>query len=84
MYLSPVFYDLQMLGDHDAWWFRGYRMLLRVNPLWSLLQLVRDPVYYGRLPPAGAIGTACVSAAAALFVGFAVFKRLSPRHIHYL
>jgi ABC-type polysaccharide/polyol phosphate export permease len=84
MYLSPVFYDLQMLGQHDSWWFRAFRVFLRVNPLWYLLQLIRDPVYYGRMPPPQAIVIASFSAVAALVIGFAVFKRLSPRHIHYL
>ncbi|HTO99069.1 MAG TPA: ABC transporter permease [Myxococcales bacterium] len=84
MYLSPVFYDLQMLGQHDAWWFRAFRVSLRLNPLWYLLELVRDPVYYGRLPPLQATGIAAASALAALALGFAVFRRLSPRHIHYL
>ena len=84
MYLSPVFYDLQMLGQHDAWWFRAFRLLLRVNPLSYLLELVRDPVYYGRLPSLQTLGIASASALAALVLGFAVFRRLSPRHIHYL
>jgi ABC-type polysaccharide/polyol phosphate export permease len=84
MYLSPVFYDLQMLGQHDAWWFRAFRLFLRVNPLWYLLELVRDPVYYGRLPSLQTVGIASAAALAALVLGFAVFRRLSPRHIHYL
>jgi ABC-type polysaccharide/polyol phosphate export permease len=84
MYLSPVFYDLRMLGQHDAWWFRAFRILLRFNPLLYLLQLVRDPVYYGRMPPPQAIWISSAAAVAVLFIGFAVFKRLSPRHIHYL
>jgi lipopolysaccharide transport system permease protein len=84
MYLSPVFYDLQMLGHHETWWFRAFRLFLNVNPLWYLLQLVRDPVYYGELPPLRVIGVASAAALAALFVGFRVFNRLAPRHIHYL
>ncbi|HET9754296.1 MAG TPA: ABC transporter permease, partial [Myxococcales bacterium] len=52
LYLSPVFYDLQMLGQHDQWWFRAFRLFLRLNPLSYLVPLVRDPVYYGRLPSA--------------------------------
>ena len=84
MYLSPVFYDLQMLGQHDTWWFRAFRLFLRINPLWYLLELVRDPVYYGHLPPLKVTAIACAGALAALFTGFAVFQRLSPRHIHYL
>ena len=84
MYLSPVFYDLQMLGQRDAWWFRGFRLFLKINPLWYLLQLVRDPVYYGQLPPLPVVAVASASALVALFVGFTVFNRLAPRHIHYL
>lgn len=84
LYLSPVFYDLQMLGQHDTWWFRGFRLFLRVNPLSYLLDLVRSPVYYGRLPSLQTTAIACAAALAALAIGYAVFQRLSPRHIHYL
>lgn len=84
MYLSPVFYDLQMLGQHDSWWFRAFRLFLRVNPLWYLLDLVRSPVYYGRLPSLQVTAIATGAAILAAAVGFAVFQRLSPRHIHYL
>jgi ABC-type polysaccharide/polyol phosphate export permease len=84
LYLSPVFYDLQMLGQHDQWWFKAFRLLLRLNPLSYLVPLVRDPVYYGRLPSLPVVGVASASALLSLAVGFAVFQRLSPRHIHYL
>ncbi|MGE5048132.1 MAG: ABC transporter permease, partial [Deltaproteobacteria bacterium] len=84
LYLSPVFYDLQMLGQHDQWWFRAFRLLLRVNPLSYLVPLVRDPVYYGRLPSLHVVAVASASALVSLVVGFFVFERLSPRHIHYL
>jgi ABC-type polysaccharide/polyol phosphate export permease len=84
MYLSPVFYDLQMLGQHDAWWFRGFRLFLKLNPLSYLLDLVRSPVYYGRLPSLQTTGVASAAAVIVLAIGYAVFQRLSPRHIHYL
>ena len=84
MYLSPVFYDLQMLGPHDVWWFRAFRIFLRVNPLSYLLELIRDPVYYGQLPSLRVTVIAAGCALAMLSLGFAVFQRLSPRHIHYL
>ncbi|HEY4882614.1 MAG TPA: ABC transporter permease [Myxococcales bacterium] len=84
LYLSPVFYDLQMLGQHEAWWFRAFRVFLRANPVTYLLPLIRDPVYYGRLPPISAVGIASLESALTLAIGFAIFHRLSPRHIHYL
>src|SRR5260370_39142169 len=58
MYLSPVLYDLRMLGQHHEWWFHLFRLFLRLNPLSYLLPLIRDPVYYGRLPPLSVLGVA--------------------------
>jgi lipopolysaccharide transport system permease protein len=84
LYLSPVLYDLKQLGEHDTWWFRVFRFELRVNPLSYLIPLVRDPVYYGRLPALSTIAVALLWAVLALVVGFSVFTRLEPRHIHHL
>jgi homopolymeric O-antigen transport system permease protein len=84
LYLSPVLYDLAMLGQRGEWWFRAFQLFLRVNPLTYLLPLVRDPVYYGRLPPLSVVGFATVESALMLAIGFAIFHRLAPRHIHYL
>jgi len=84
LYLSPVFYDLQILGQHTEWWFRAFRLFLRLNPLTYLLPLLRDPVYYGRLPSLPVLGIASLAAVLTLAIGFLVFHRLAPRHIHYL
>jgi len=84
LYLSPVFYDLQVLPQRDVWWFRALQLVLRLNPLSYLFALVRDPIFYGRLPAAQVVGVAIAAAALLLVIGFAVFQRLSPRHIHYL
>src|SRR5216683_2459869 len=84
LYLSPVLYDLKQLGEHRTWWFQLFRLELRVNPLSYLIPLVRDPVYYGRLPSLPTVAVALAWAAGALLLGFAVFTRLEPRHIHHL
>ena len=84
MYLSPVLYDLHMLGEHQTWWFRVFKGFLAANPLSYLLALIREPVYYGRLPDARTIGIAAASSLVMLLVGYRVFQRLAPRHIHYL
>src|SRR6185369_103049 len=84
LYLSPVLYDLHLLGERSEWWFRAFRLLLRLNPLTYLLPLFRDPVYYGRLPPLPVVAVASLESALMLAVGFLVFHRLAPRHIHYL
>ncbi len=84
MYLSPVLYDLRMLGDNKAWWFRFFRWFLAANPLTYLLSLIREPVYYARLPDARTVGIATATSLVVFAVGYKVFQRLAPRHIHYL
>jgi ABC-type polysaccharide/polyol phosphate export permease len=84
LYLSPVFYNLQVLPQRDAWWFQALQLALRLNPLSYLFALVRDPIFYGRLPAPQVAGIAVAAAGLLLVLGFAVFQRLSPRHIHYL
>ena len=84
LYLSPVLYDLQMLGERGEWWFRAFRLFLRLNPISYLLPLIRDPVYYGRLPPLTMVAVGSLVSVATAAVAFAIFHRLAPRHIHYL
>jgi lipopolysaccharide transport system permease protein len=84
MYLSPVLYDLGNLGGQKLWWFKYFRAFLAVNPMTYLISLVRDPVYYGRVPGLFTLAVATASAAVSLVLGFAIFSRLESRHIHYL
>jgi lipopolysaccharide transport system permease protein len=83
LYLSPILYDVAQLGSRDSWWFRLFRLELRLNPISYLVPLFRDPVYYGRLPSLPDFAIACAWAAAMLLGGYRVFVRLEPRHIHH-
>jgi lipopolysaccharide transport system permease protein len=83
MYLSPVLYDLQGFGDRPFWWFKYFRLFLKLNPMTYLIALVREPVYYGRLPGLHTIAAAVVSSVFSLVFGYAIFARLESRHIHY-
>ncbi|MGH7125745.1 MAG: ABC transporter permease [Stellaceae bacterium] len=84
MYLSPVLYDLPMLGEHKDWWFRYFKWFLAANPFTYLIALIRDPVYYGRMPTGPTLAIATIGSFVAFAVGYKVFQRLAPRHIHYL
>jgi ABC-type polysaccharide/polyol phosphate export permease len=83
LYLSPILYDVAQLGAKDSWWFRLFRLELRLNPMSYLIPLFRDPVYYGRVPSLPVLGIACGCAVAMLLFGYGVFVRLEPRHIHH-
>ena len=84
MYLSPIFYDLSAMGDNKSWWFHLFKTFLALNPMTYLIALIREPVYYARLPEARIIGIAAGISLFTLFAGYKIFQRLAPRHIHYL
>jgi ABC-type polysaccharide/polyol phosphate export permease len=84
LYLSPVLYDLHMLGQNKSWWFPIFRKFLALNPMTYLLAMIRDPVYYGHLPELRTILIAAGFSLSSLLAGYWIFQRLAPRHIHYL
>jgi ABC-type polysaccharide/polyol phosphate export permease len=84
MYLTPVLYDLHMLGAHKTWWFHFFETFLAVNPLTYLMAMIREPVYYARIPDLRSIAIAAGVSLFSLFAGYRIFQRLAPRHIHYL
>jgi len=85
-YLSPVLYDAAQLNTgsaRSAWWRPLFLQELQLNPFSYLLPLIRDPVYAGALPPLQTMLIALAWALGALAVGFALFTKLEPRHIHH-
>ncbi len=85
-YLSPVLYDVAQINAgsaRTAWWRPIFLRELAFNPFSYLMPLVRDPVYAGVVPPLQTIAIAALCAIAALGIGFALFTRLEPRHIHH-
>jgi lipopolysaccharide transport system permease protein len=51
--------------------------MVRFNPLTSLFELVRQPIYQGVVPGLSLVGTSIALAIAALVVGWLVFRRLA-------
>lgn len=68
MYATPIIYPLEVVPER-------YRFLLLMNPLTHLLELVRAPIYDGRLPPAEVWATGALSALVSLLVGWWIFCR---------
>jgi ABC-2 type transport system permease protein len=69
MYLTPMIYPLSIVPER-------FRRVISLNPLLYMLQIVREPVYEGRLPSPHLFGIAVVLALASLLVGWTVFRRL--------
>jgi len=72
MYLTPVIYPMSILPE-------SYRWLIRFNPMRSLLEVFRDPIYHGKLPPLPHLLVATALGVALLAIGVALFRRFSDR-----
>jgi ABC-type polysaccharide/polyol phosphate export permease len=76
-YLTPVMYPLTILPEKVLW-------LVRFNPLRSILEVFRDPIYFGKIPPLSHLSVAFGLAVLVLFVGAVVFRRSSSRIPFYV
>jgi ABC-2 type transport system permease protein len=76
-FLTPVFYPRSVVPAK-------YYSLLRFNPMLSILELCRLPVYLGITPPLGLFLKSAVSAVLALAIGILIFKRFEDKLIYYI
>src|SRR5262252_5254478 len=76
-FLTPVFYPRSVVPQR-------YYSLIRFNPMLSILEACRLPIYLGTGPSAGLFLKSLASALAALLIGIAVFRKYEDRIIYYL
>jgi ABC-type polysaccharide/polyol phosphate export permease len=72
MYLTPVFYPMAIIPERLLW-------VVRFNPIRSVLEVFRDPIYLGKIPPWSHLTVVLVIVVLALAVGSFVFRRSSDR-----
>lgn len=72
MYLTPVFYPMAIVPDRLRW-------VVRFNPIRSVLEVFRDPIYLGKFPPWSHLSVVLVIVVLALAVGSFFFRRSSDR-----
>lgn len=77
MYLTPVIYPMAILPDRFRWF-------VRFNPLRSILEIFRDPIYYGKIPPLSHLTVAFTVALVLFVIGYLSFRRLAPRIPFYV
>jgi ABC-type polysaccharide/polyol phosphate export permease len=76
MYLTPIIYPISVIPDR-------WRPLFAMNPITYVLEVVRDPIYYGILPSPLTFTIAVVTSIGAVAFGWMIFSRLAPRfHAH--
>jgi len=77
-FLTPVFYTFESIPGADR-----HETLVDVvrygNPLTPVLEAIRDPLFFGRLPSVADVVYAVVAAVLSLALGAAVFRRADDR-----
>jgi ABC-type polysaccharide/polyol phosphate export permease len=61
-----------------------FRWLVRFNPVRSILEVFRDPIYFGKIPPPQHLAVCLVVALTALLIGSLAFRRSSDRIPFYI
>jgi ABC-2 type transport system permease protein len=78
MYLTPIFYPKEILEN------TRYYNLVRFNPVRSILEVFRDPIHQGEIPPLSHL-TVCLGITLIVFVvGAIAFRRSSDRIPFYI
>lgn len=77
MYATPIFYPLKIVPEQ-------YRWVVRFNPVRSILEVFRDPIYFQKVPPLTHLSVAALVAAIALALGYWSFRRSADRIPFYV
>jgi len=77
LFLTPVMYPMAIVPEKWHW-------IIRFNPVRSILEVFRDPIYYGKIPPASHLTVAALLAVTLFAIGAFVFSRTSRRITLYL
>ena len=68
MFLSPIFYPTDILPE-------TYRNLLQLNPLTTVIESVRDVIYWGKVPKVTTLIVYWIISILVAWTGFALFQK---------
>ena len=77
LFLTPIMYPMAIVPPRWLW-------VIRFNPVRSILEIFRDPIFYGKIPPASHLTVAVLLAVALFALGAFAFSRTSRRIALYL
>ena len=77
MYLTPIIYPQEIVPQHMRW-------VIRFNPIRSILEVFRDPIYNSKIPPLSHLTVSISIAVLALALGAWLFRRSSDRIPFYI
>ena len=77
-FLTPIFYPLSIVSDQPWFW------VVRYNPIRSILEIFRDPIYLRKIPPLDHLSWALIVTTVVLILGTVVFHRSSNKIPFYV
>jgi homopolymeric O-antigen transport system permease protein len=77
MYLTPIFYPREIVPEQ-------WSTLFELNPLFHFVELVRAPIFYGRLPDVSHVVIGVAYALGACVVGWRYFESTRRQFVSYL
>jgi ABC-2 type transport system permease protein len=77
MYATPIFYPMKIVPEQ-------YRLLVRYNPVRSILEVFRDPIFFHKVPPFTHLSVAVLLAVLAFTIGYWSFRRSADRIPFYV
>jgi ABC-type polysaccharide/polyol phosphate export permease len=80
-YLTPIMYEIEALREKNRQRLADY---LQMNPFHSLLELVRQPVYYGAWPSLQTVQTALVFTAAVGLLAAILLRRVERNLVFWI
>jgi ABC-2 type transport system permease protein len=77
MYFSPVIYQVDMLPENYAW-------IIKLNPMYYLINLFRTPIYYQQVPSAFDFIISGTIALFTLLIGWWIFTQKADEFAYYI
>jgi ABC-2 type transport system permease protein len=77
MYLTPVIYPKEIVPER-------FLPIIRFNPIRSVLEVFRDPIFYGKVPPMSHLTVALAISIGMMALGMVVFRKSSDRIPFYI
>lgn len=77
MYLTPIVYPISIIPERWRW-------IIQLNPMVYIVEIVRDPIYYGIIPSPATLLIAVSVALASVILGWIVFRHIAPHFYAHL
>lgn len=77
MYLTPIVYPISIIPERWRW-------IIQMNPMVYIIEIVRDPIYYGIIPSPATLTIAASIAVASVILGWIVFRHIAPHFYAHL